>query len=190
MISRLYKYGVLTFLLIAGAAENSGGEEGQEQAVWDNDKVVVERNIFRRDRRRAPKTVFAPAKEPPPRPERYIVLTGIVQQSKGHIAFLEDTRTGTTTRVRIGDSVAEGKLKDITLDYVEYESNGDVARIEIGKNLDGSVSTPAIPQESSEEDGTPDVPAAGTPGDGAAAGGDEAAILERLRQKREKELGE
>ncbi len=188
MISRLYKYGVLTFLLVAVAAENSGAER-QTRASWENYNVVVERNIFRRDRARRPKRVSAVVEELPSRPERYIVLTGIVQQSKEHIAFLEDTRTGTTTRVRIGDSVADGKLKHITLDYVEYESNGDVAKIEIGKNLDGSVSTPAIPQASSEEDGTPDVPAAGTPDDGAAAGGDEAAILERLRQKRQKELG-
>ncbi len=190
MISRLHKCGVLAILLIACAADNSSGaEEGQAQASWENYEMVVERNIFSRDRSRASKSPFAAVKEPAPRPERYIVLRGIVQQGKEHIAFLEDTRTGTTTKARLGDSVAQGQVGNITLDCVEYESNGQTAKIEVGQNLEGGVSPPPIPHEVFDTVGASEVPAAGTPEGGATVSGDEAAILERLREKRRKEVG-
>ena len=190
MMSRLYKYGVLTLLLVTSAADNSGAEREQAQALWDNYKVVVERNIFSRDRGRAGERAATAAPQAPPRPERYIVLTGVVQRGEELIAFLENTRTGTTSRARIGDAVAQGRLANITLDYVDYESEGQTARIEIGKNLEGGVSAPAIPYEFFEAAGASEVSAAGTSEGEATVSGNEAAILERLRQERERELGQ
>ncbi len=190
MISRLCKCGVAALLLLVSAADSSGAEGGRAPASWDNYKVVVERNIFHRDRTRVSKTVLAPADEPAPRAERYVVLTGIAQQDNEHIAFLEDIRTGVTAKARIGDSIAQGQLMSITLDYIEYESNGNIAKIEVGENLEGGVSAPATPLDLSEDAGTFEVSSAETPAAGETAGGAEAAILERLRQRRQKELEE
>ena len=53
MTSRLYKYGVLTLLLLASAADNSVGQPVEVPVSWDDYRVVVERNIFSRDRGRA-----------------------------------------------------------------------------------------------------------------------------------------
>jgi len=193
MMSWLFQYGALTLLLIASAADNSGGKTVEAPAPWDDYKVVVERNIFSREPERPverPSTAASQAPPAPSEPAGYVVLTGVVQQGEELIAFLEDIQTGTTSRARVGDAVANGRLTKITLDYVEYESDGQTARIEIGKDLGGSISAPAISYGSSEAAGGAEVPADGTSESGATVNRDEAAVLERLRQKREKELGE
>jgi len=188
-MSRPCGYGVLVLLLIASAAPNSAAQPGGASALWDDYKVVVERNIFSRDRGRVREGAPTASPQAPPRPERYIVLTGIVRQGKQLIAFLEDVRTGATTRARIGDALAQGRLTNITLDCVQYESNGETAEIGIGENLEGGASTPMISQEFFEAAGAAGAAAAPTSEGEAAATTDEAAILERLRQKRERELG-
>jgi len=188
-MSRPCGYGVLVLLLIASAAPNSAAQPGGASALWDDYKVVVERNIFSRDRGRVREGAPTASPQASPRPERYIVLTGIVRQGKQLIAFLEDVRTGATTRARIGDALAQGRLTNITLDCVQYESNGETAEIGIGENLEGGASTPMISQEFFEAAGAAGAAAAPTSEGEAAATTDEAAILERLRQKRERELG-
>ncbi len=188
-MSRFCKYGLLMLLLIASAANNSGAQQGRAQVLWEDYKVVVERNIFARDRGKRPTTTAAePTMSPPPRPERYFLLTGIVQQGEEGIAFFEDTRTGTTSRIRAGESIAGGRLANITLDYVEYESDGQTVRIKVGKNLEGSLTAPAVPYEFFESAGPLEVPESGTSGELGAVDNDAAGILERLRQRRQREL--
>ena len=72
----------------------------------------------------------------------------------------------------------------ITLEGVQYKSDGQSSTIRIGENLAGGASAPASPFDLFE------VPAAVTPAEGATSGGNAAAILERLKQKRERELGQ
>jgi len=179
-----FQYCALTLALIATAAVSGDVQLQEAPASWDDYEVVVERNIFSRSRGRPRERAGTQDPQAPPRPERYIVLRGVVQQGEELIAFLEDGRTGVTSRARIGDAIASGRLSGITLDSVQYESDGQTATIEIGKNLVGGGSAAASPFDLFE------APGAATSEEGATAGGNEAAILERLRQKRERELGE
>ena len=187
MNSWLCKWGVPTLLLIS-AAQSSLAQPGEAPVRWEDYRAVVERNIFSRDRGRAREPGPTVARQAPPRAERYIVLKGVVQQGKELIAFLEDTRAATTSRARIGDAVGQGRLANITLDHVEYELDGQTEKIEIGSNLAGSAPPALIPYELLEDAGVSGLPAAGTAS--GTVSEEEAAVLERLRQKREKELGQ
>jgi len=140
----------------------------------------------------------APAQKPEPtkrqdegpNPERFVVLRGIVFQDGRFIAFIEDTLTRETTKARIGDSVAQGRLKNITLDYVEYESYGRTVKVAVSDNFARA--------ETASKDASKPPPAAGTtqasdtttsrPGTGVKKEG--LSVLERLRQRRQRELAE
>ena len=164
---------MMVLLTVLPAASASQG--GSSTSSYDRYRVLTERNIFSRDRGQRREAAPKITQPTPPSPERCIVLKGIAQQGQDLVAFLEDTRTGVTTRARTGDSVARGRLKNITLDRVEYELEERVTAARIGEGLTGAA--PA------SETGPVVAP--------AAAGKDsEAAILERMRQKRREELGE
>jgi hypothetical protein len=71
------------------------------------------------------------------------VLTGIALQEGRHVAFIEDTAARKTQRLLQGDSVAGGKLAEVTFDAVEFETNGRKLRVGIGRNLLGDVAPAA-----------------------------------------------
>jgi len=154
---------------------------------WDRYRVLVERNIFRRDRMRPP----APRPEisrPSVGPERTVVLAGIVRQDDGYIAFFEDRRTGTVTRARSGDTFLWGRIEQVTLDYVLYVCNDKTIKIEVGHSLEGAPPEP-VTAASATVPGTAAAPAPASRPATEPVGRDERAILERLRQRRAQEMG-
>lgn len=181
MKSTYYSRAIILWLFLGLATSSSGAEPGSAQRAWERYQVLVERNIFSRDRGSPPPRSREVTPLPPPPPERYLVLTGIARHGEKHMAFLEDIGTGVTTIIQIGDTVLQGRIKNITLDSIEYEKNDRTAIIGIGGDLEGgspSTISAALPlSETAGSDLTP------------VAGSAEADILERLRQKREKELG-
>ena len=180
MKSAHYLIAIILGLLLGLATSSSGAEPGSAQRAWERYQVLVERNIFSRDRGSPPPRSREVTPLPPP-PERYLVLTGIARHGEKHMAFLEDIGTGVTTIIQIGDTVLQGRIKNITLDSIEYEKNDRTAIIRIGGDLEGgspsTISAALPPSEVGGSDLTP------------VARSAEADILERLRQKREKELG-
>ena len=189
MNSRVQVYGLLALLVAASAGGAAPASQPTSQPAWARYEVVVERNMFSRDRgaaapRRTETTVRAR-----PVPGRNIVLTGIALQGEEHVAFLEDTLTGTTAETRIGEAVLGGRLTKITLDSIDYEKDGDIVTVEIGQNLGRALSA-SMPASDLEETGESVEGAAA--GDQGAAGVAEDAnlnLLERLRQRRQRELG-
>lgn len=166
-------------------AVSSTGEETRRAASWDHYRVLSERNIFVRNRRRPRERQSAP--DQPTNvinTDKYLVLTGIGYQSLEGIAFVEDTRSAKTSRIRTGDPVGNGRLVRITPDYAEYECKGNTIRIEIGSSLAGSTAsrmsaetaTSTKPASPSDADGSVDTPKTDT-----------SAILERMRRRREQE---
>jgi hypothetical protein len=175
-------------LLLLSALLECAAYAGQEPASWEEYRVVVAKNIFVRNRssRREEGPVRQPA--PPPPAERYIVVRGAVQQGKESLAFLEDVRTGTTSVLRAGDAVASGHLTTITLDYVEYESDGVTRTVKIGQNLEADVPSPMSLSASSEAVGSSPVPLSGM-AEGEPTSEAAATIMERLRQRRQEQVG-
>ena len=123
---------------LATAAERDGPRD-----VY---RILVERNMFLRDRGHPPPSGLAssrPARDVPADPDAGIVLTGIAGRRGKYVAFIEDRRTNTTMRVRVGDEIGLGRITTITLDGAEYERDGRTTRVRIGRNLAGAIATTA-----------------------------------------------
>jgi len=158
---------------------------------WQRYELLGVRNIFRKDRR-APVQQARPTPRPAaPTPQRSTVLTGVAQQGSEHVAFFEDARMGTTSRLRVGDDVAGGTLVAISLDSVQFELNGQKRQISIGMNLEGGAST-ALPITGldSLEQALDEVLPAASSGASQPAPAASTDLLERLRQRRLEELGQ
>ena len=174
---------------------------------WGEYRVLVERNIFLRDRRRPqPRGPSLRPAEPVVRDsDRDIVLIGVGRHDGEFVAFFENTATRITIRVAAGQAVGKGKVQAITLDGVDYERDGAVTRIDIGYGLGGgqfaretvSAGAPAAtqPGESPLSTTGPSADTAGpqaqtmpAPARSGAGSDDIDEILKRLRQRREQEL--
>ena len=175
---------------ITGAARRPASERS-----WERYNILVERNIFARNRGR--KREREPAETTvAPKPERYQVLAGVVQQGDEFIAFIEDSRGGTKA-VRSGDEIAEGRVKTINLASIRFEQDGKTTTIKIGDSLQGGP-RPRFTKDATRASGTAKdaTKAAGSatpsakPAAKPATSDSQAAILERLRQRRKKELGD
>ena len=82
-------------------------------------KLILERNIFSRDRRpyvpREPRTY-----RPPPPIETDYCLKGITREQEQLTAFIEQLSTGIIGRYTLNAKIARGAIQAITLDQVEY----------------------------------------------------------------------
>jgi hypothetical protein len=118
----------------------------QPSSYRDHYYVLVERNIFLKERRRptGPAGVFPRTER---QPEQTYALTGIVEEDGQYRAYFEHSGTSSASFVRtsIGDPIARGKVTDITIDAVEYEQEGQRRWIVIGYDLTGSVSARSTP---------------------------------------------
>ena len=186
---------VIASLLCFLGAPAFAEQEPSLQNTWDGYKVIVEKNIFSRNRwQQAERTARQGGATAPARaraPESFFVLRGITRDENGFIAFVEDTRTYDMARARVGDSLTEGTVKDMTLDHMTFELNGETRQIEIGMDLGGTA-----PQATSIGPAAfvPSVdisPQGETNSEKAAQAKEEAEdILKRLRERRQRELGE
>jgi hypothetical protein len=125
----------------------------------------------------------APSTEPTSRPSESVVFNGVTQIGGETIAFLEDTSSGKLMQLKVGDSLAQGKIKSITLDWLDYESNGKVVRVLVGRGLDGEEAPPLTARASLSNEIVP----TSEPSGGLSGG--EGDVLQRLRQRRLQELG-
>jgi len=179
------------------ASEPARPDYGRDQISpadsWNDYRIVVQRNMFSRQRgpritrQRTQRTI--PVAPPVPDPESYVVLKGIVQEDGEFIAFLEDSQSGQILRVRQGDSVVRGKIKSLSLDSIEYEFEDKTTIVTMGLNLqggrDGTTFTGMYELSqtytSTSEEGTSE--------SSAPPSEDEAAILRQLMERRQQQVG-
>jgi hypothetical protein len=106
--------------------------------------VVIDNNIFLRERgrtysppvRREPDT--QPATAPAPGEEQTYALRGVVFEGDDLRAYFENLGDNTIVRVEPGDAIARGRVIEISVDAVAYESGGELTWIEIGHDLTGT----------------------------------------------------
>ena len=162
-----------------------GAAAAASQPSWDRYRIVVDRNVFSRTRGR-PGPARAVVARPVFQPKSPVVLRGIARRGDEHVAFIEDTGTKKTWKVKAGDALAGGRVQRITLDRVEVDRAGRTVAIQVGSSLDG---TPVLAPAS-----MPTVTSSGTatsaqPSETKAVNPKLQSILERMRQRRQKELG-
>jgi hypothetical protein len=167
----------------------------------DTYQIVVDRNIFTRTHYLRSDSSDARRLSDLERAQRrqILVLTGVVEEGRQLVAFIENTRTGETERHAAGDSLVQGKVLKIDFDAILYDNaaGGQPIRVEVGMNLDGRLpdfgsssyssyssgrSSGNNSSSSGNSAGATTAPAA-TPSEPAPPGsaGD---IAERLRQRR------
>lgn len=170
-----------------GRAEASA----QRPDVWATFKVIVERNMFSRQRgaaeRRQRQTEERPVAVPDP--ESYCRLRGIAQENGTFVAFVEDTRSGETLKLRQGDSVARGSIESLDLDSIVYRLEDRTITVAIGQDLLGGRGAVTM-TELMEWTPLPSTSPSGAPTTPAAPSGDEADILRQLMERRKQELGQ
>ena len=111
---------------------------------WDSYQIVITRNIFSKDRTALEMSTARRASEysrPAPKAEDCLTLTGVVQRGGVCVAFLEDSRTGETTMVTSGGPVADGVLRSVSLDQVEYVGSTRTRIAKVGETLGDAPST-------------------------------------------------
>ena len=121
---------------------------------------------------------YEPRRESGPRRgEAAIAFRGVLQKDGVFTAYLEDGNTGQISIVRVGDTVAQGKVAAITLDSLLYTTpGGRQVRVSTGQALDGSIATaytgtPASPPSTSPTTGpSPSAPVASSAPGSAARG--------------------
>lgn len=121
--------------------------------------ILLTRNVF--SLRRVVKT------DGPPRPEAGLAFRGAGLLDDQYTALVEDLGSKAVRRLKAGEPVAAGKVKAITLSYLEYEAGGKVARIAVGQNLAGATVPPPTTAPSAPPPGGPP----GGPGNPNGPGG-------------------
>jgi hypothetical protein len=163
-----------------GDAAGAGGPEPTEEATWERYEVLLERNIFARRRGRTAVASERPEEPPPPTPERYVYLRGVTRVGDEFVAFLEDTRSGQVTQVHAGEEAVRGEVSRVWLGGIGYVQGGGEVEVAVGENLEKSASAQSAGPVAETEGGEAATHAAGAP---------PSDLLERLRQRRQEELG-
>ena len=173
----------------SGADAASPDRDLQEKAFADRYAILIERNVFAKDRPRRYVRPTDPRRERSereareardrprsPQPEESLLLTGVVREGDVYMAFIENTRSGTTTRTKVGDTVGRGKITAITMISLTHEVEGRAAVLEIGKTLSGGA--PDRSRSTETQASSTETPSGSAP---TGAAND---IIERMRQRR------
>ncbi len=182
--------GVLGLVLTFRPATGLGQNTAERQDSWAKYEVILERNMFsrqrgfaqRRDNERDRNVVV-------PNPESYLLLKGIVQEDGRFIAFIEDTRSSSVLKVRQGDQVARGVIKSLTLDAIEYEFGEQATTVQIGQDLEGGLGAVTMNELMEFSENPAGASGAQQTAPSEAPTGEEADILKQLMERRKQELG-
>ncbi len=181
-----YRSAVLLSLLAAGiclSVESAAPAAGRGRA-WEEYRVLIERNMFSRDRGTADTRPERTVVRAEPAPERYVLLRGVVQRGGEFVAVLEDMRSGELIRARAGDQIVRGRVSEVHLGGVRYVRGDTEVGVSVGENLEKAAPA-AVPPTGEDTVETGQAP---EPSPGPAGATDD--ILELMRQRRQRQLGQ
>jgi hypothetical protein len=183
---------VLVLTTAMWPAAGLGQDAAEDQDAWDKYRIILERNIF--SRQRGPVVQPGQREEPReiavPNPESYFILKGVAQEDNQFIAFVEDTRSSQILRLRQGDSVARGTIVALDLDEIEYEREGQKTAVRMGCDLEGGRGAVTANQLMEwSQTASPAATQQPATTEQAAPSGDEAEILKQLMERRRQQLG-
>jgi len=159
------------------------------QDTWAKYQIILQRNIFSRQRSPIRQRQDVRARTVVTRNlESYLLLKGIVQQDGAFIAFVENTQNNSVFRLREGDSVARGIVKNFTLDSIEYQLEDKIISVTLGHDMEGGQGTLSMNRllELSATSSPSRDPNAAT--EKPTLSGDEAEILRKLMEQRKQQL--
>ncbi len=192
-----YRIFILLIIFLSSAVFASGDEKGKTMSTWQDYKIISTHNIFSRNRIPDSNSASSGSRqisEQELKEENCLILRGITKKADGFTAFIEDSRTNRIKQVLKGEEIGNGKIADITIDFVTYKLGGKAVKVKTGMSMAGQaagmmparVSESGIPQE-------PDFLTYSSVSETdvqAPMDEDSNAILQRLKERRKKELGE
>ena len=164
---------------------------GRAPSRSDEYAVLLQRSIFARTGVArdvaAPTTTTAPAGNPLT-PEQAVVFVGVLVQDNEYVAFAENQTTKQLMILRTGDDVARGKVVAITIDTIAYGAAGQIKVVHLGQNLAGELASTSFASGSGSTMGSTTAPSGTSSSPSSTAGmtSEQAAVLERLRQRRQR----
>lgn len=153
----------------------------------DTVAVIVERNMFMRDRVR--RNVNGMTTRPSTTqstdpallvPEKKFILRGVVYEDDTFHAYFENTQSSEMVQASVGTRLARGTVIGLTLDAVVFENDGIVLTVDIGDDLTGARVGPAVASSTS---------AGGSSASSQPAGVVPGSIEERMRARRARQTG-
>lgn len=177
--------------------ESKSVVKAEMPAGWDRFKVLVQRNMFSKERGRPREEKPKERKRdtpPVPRIESDLVLIGVIQKDGLPGAIVENRASGKIVTIKPGDAIGAGIAKVISLDSIDFECDGILHVIKIGSTLAGTapkaITAPTDTPAATTPGGTAlpsPITSSGAPAGPAPAGGGDS-VLERMRRKRQEEL--
>ena len=135
-------------LVLFGLSPASNAQSASPDQSREHYAILADKNIFVRNR---PPTRTSPRPAGNTRrPEESYALTGVAIQEGRRVAFVENRSTNATQRLLAGASILDGKIVEVGLDSVEFESAGRRIQVRVGRNFLGDVfAASALPATSS-----------------------------------------
>ena len=183
---------LIGFCLLVGIVGYAADDSPSGRDGYDKYKVIYERNVFSKDR--------LPPRSPGEGGDRVrttkvlsiYILRGIAaEKGRSHqYAFVEEEVSGESQMAKVGTEILGGTIKEIQLNYVLFEENGQVRKIRVGEQF-GSTSTTVTTEVSTEteQDKSAEEGASQEKAEEPPSWGDESDILKKLMERRKRELG-
>ena len=177
--------------LAVGALGPAGASGADERgAPMDRSfEVLLQKSIFARDRSRGTQRTGTTVPASTARvltPEQSVVFRGVLCPDEEYVAFIEHVQTRQISIVKTGDEIARGRVAGITLDTLAYDAGGKVQQIHLGQNLAGETGGSGDAYTGGYTSSSSGAGDAGTSGPVDPA---QAAIIERLKQRKLQEGG-
>jgi len=113
--------------------------------------------------------------------EATLTFRGAMRDGSQYVAFIEDNGSNKTMRLKVGEKLGRGEIREITLNQLMYQIGDRALPIDIGGTLSGTGIAAPTTQPVGSSSGAQ--AASGSP----SSGGDD--LLERMRKRRQQEGG-
>lgn len=164
-------------------------------------EVIAENNLFRplgwkrEDPLPATPTVIPEpiAETPPAPPPTYaLVLTGIVKNGADWIAVVEDRERGEGMFLRRGETLKDAQVQDIMSEYITLARGEMTVQLALGDSIEYGIDGRVLFDTTDTAKMPEPVDKPNTSSETEANSGDDAgqSLLERMRERRRKELGQ
>lgn len=172
---------ILTVILTTYAEDQPTARVAGDPPSWDSYQSIVNQNIFVRSRTKPKLSNVVDEQrdriDVPSAPQ--LILRGIVQRGETFIAFIENNRTGKIITAHCGDEFDGYQVEKISLTNLQFTAENQTFTIDIGQKF-------ATHSQSSAMDSYFE---ATIPDDDSNDSSEQLSVIERLRQKRQAQLG-
>ncbi|MCF7954270.1 MAG: hypothetical protein K9M75_00570 [Phycisphaerae bacterium] len=187
---------LIAVLMLCMSFAGYGEQVAQVNKSKESYSVIIQRNIFSRDRSvRKPKPIDVRPSEPnivsAPDIAFIYILRGVAIDTKNKIAFIENQSSGEFFQVSVGEQVDGMVIKAINSDRVVFDKNKSEVEIMVGMDMSGVIPGAPANTKASGSLGSSSSSSSSSGGkvsSPAIQDADEAEILRQMLERRKNQL--